>query len=164
MRMEHGLQGRVRQQQHGPGDICINRTLIKKRLLVEFSCEIPTQYSNLRFIDCAIIYHWISGHHNSQKQLTQTIRYQYIRQTILYRVLYRVLLCKPYTRFFLLSSTKGLKFIIPDSLSISQTAQESWLMSTFVSHRFIFHSKKTSLIIRTSFSFRSFLTMFVHLS
>ena len=41
MRMEHGLQGRVRQQQHGLGDICINRTLIKKRLLVEFSCKFP---------------------------------------------------------------------------------------------------------------------------
>ena len=41
MRMEHGLQGRVRQLYHRPGAICINRTLIKKRLLVEFSCEFP---------------------------------------------------------------------------------------------------------------------------
>ena len=41
MRMKHGLQGRLRQWQHGPGQICINRTLIKQRLLVEFSCEFP---------------------------------------------------------------------------------------------------------------------------
>ena len=65
MRMKHGLQGRFRQQQHGPGHICINRTLIKERLLVEFSCESPTRYPNLRFINCAIIYHWISGRHNT---------------------------------------------------------------------------------------------------
>ena len=37
------------------GDICINRTLIKKRLLVEFSCEFPTLYPSLRFT--ALYYH-----------------------------------------------------------------------------------------------------------
>jgi len=34
---------------------CINRTLIKKRLLVEFSCEFPTLYPSLRFT--ALCYH-----------------------------------------------------------------------------------------------------------
>ena len=56
MRMEHGLQGRIRQLQHRPGVLCINRTLIKKRLLVEFSCEHPTRYPIKRFTTCAVIY------------------------------------------------------------------------------------------------------------
>ena len=43
------------------------------------------------------IYTWLFR--VGQKQLTQTIKYQYIRQIILYRVLYRVLLCKPYIFF-----------------------------------------------------------------
>ena len=41
-----------------------------------------------------------------QKQLAQTMRFWYIRQTILYRALYQVLLCKPYTRFLLLTNSK----------------------------------------------------------
>ena len=42
----------------------------------------------------------------SQKQLAWTMRFLYIRQTILYRVLYQVLLYQPNIRFFLLTNTK----------------------------------------------------------
>ena len=65
--MKHGLQGRTRQQQHGPEAICINRTLIKKRLLVEFSCEHPTRYPIKRFTACTVIYlcdKWLPQHHS----------------------------------------------------------------------------------------------------
>ena len=44
MRMKHGKQGRLNYLQHGPHLFCINRTLTKQRLLVEFSCEFPTLY------------------------------------------------------------------------------------------------------------------------
>ena len=71
MRMEHGLQSRVRQQQHRPGDICINRTLIKKRLLVEFSCEFPTLYLPLRFT--ALYYHLSLDKWSLQQQNLTTL-------------------------------------------------------------------------------------------
>ena len=82
--MEHGLQGRVSQWQHGPGAICINRIVIKKRLLIEFSCEFPTRYplkeiyslyDHLSFV--------ISGCHNNHdlaSKKTERYRFLYIVQ------------------------------------------------------------------------------------
>jgi len=51
-----------------------------------------------------------------------------------------------------------------DTLSTSQITQESWPMSTFVFPLFIFHFKRTLLIIRTFFLSCSFLTISVHIS
>ena len=39
MRMKYGHKDRFNYQQHGPGIVCINRTLIQQRLLVKFSCN-----------------------------------------------------------------------------------------------------------------------------
>ena len=65
MRIEHGHKGRVIYQQHGPRDFCINRTLIKKRLLVEFSCEFPTRYLPLRdLLLVMLLVFMTSGCHN----------------------------------------------------------------------------------------------------
>ena len=47
--MKHGHQGRVKYWQHEPSIFCIYRTLTQQRLLVKFSCELPTRYPILRF-------------------------------------------------------------------------------------------------------------------
>ena len=53
--MQYGHKDRTNYQQHGPNMFCINRTLIQKRLLVKFSCELPTLYLLKRFTHCVVI-------------------------------------------------------------------------------------------------------------
>ena len=51
--------------QHGPCVFCIYRTLIQQRLLVKFSCEIPTIYLPKRFTHCRsfVLYNkWLLQH------------------------------------------------------------------------------------------------------
>ena len=55
MRMQHRHKGRTNYQQHEPSIFCINRTLIQKRLLVEFSYELPTLYLLKRFTHYVVI-------------------------------------------------------------------------------------------------------------
>ena len=55
MKIQHEYKGRTNYQQHGPSMFCINRTLIQKRLLVKFSCELPTLYLLKRFTHCVVI-------------------------------------------------------------------------------------------------------------
>ena len=72
MRIEHGHESRVIYQQHGPRDFCINRTLIKKRLLVKFSCEFPTRYPPLRDLLLVTLLVFVtSGCHNSRTRPPQ---------------------------------------------------------------------------------------------
>ena len=55
MRLQHGQQGRLSYCQHRPHVKHIYRTLIQQRLLVEFSCKLPTLYLPKRFDYCVII-------------------------------------------------------------------------------------------------------------
>ena len=72
MRMKHGHKGRFNYQQYGPGVVCINRTLIQQRLLVEFSCD-PHVDSLLRaLLACVIIglcVQWLPQHSTCLKNI-----------------------------------------------------------------------------------------------
>ena len=58
MRIQHEHKGRCNYQQHRPYVLCIYRTLIQQKLLVKFSCELPTLYLILRdLLVCVIICH-----------------------------------------------------------------------------------------------------------
>ena len=55
MRTMHEHKGRFNYCQHGPHVKHIYRILIQQRLLVKFSCELPTSYLLKRFTCCVII-------------------------------------------------------------------------------------------------------------
>ena len=66
--MKHGHIGRFNYQQHGPGVVGINKTLIQQRLLVKFSCD-PHINSLLRaLLPCVIIrlcVQWLPQHYKA---------------------------------------------------------------------------------------------------
>ena len=55
MRMKHKHKSRCNYQQHGPGVVCINRTLIQQRLLVKFSCDFYINSLLRALLPCVII-------------------------------------------------------------------------------------------------------------